>query len=459
MQHRKSGRNGKVNLFVTVLVLVAGTLVVALPRRWAVIPFIIVAPLIPSGQLVEVGAFHFYVNRILLVVLLVRVVVRLEYRDLKRSPVDTLMIAQFLCGTLAFIILRGTFSAFINRLGWVYDGLGIYFLMRWTIRDLVTWRRVLTAFAFICVVMSVLMLIEKRTDKNMFSVLGGVPAFTEIREGKIRAQGPFGHPILAGVFAANLLPLLVSMGWLGSRSRVFQGMGLAAAVVIVVASASSTPIMCCAFGVIGLLAWSIRRNMRLIRWAMFGGLILLQMVMNNPVWSIVAKFRVVGGSTGYYRFWLLDNFIRRIGEWWLLGVESTAKWGYGLWDVTNMYVRVGVDGGLITLVLFLAVIVKSYKLVGRLVIDMQGSPPARKAVWALGAAFTGHLAAFFGVNYWDQNVVPWYLLLAMIAGSREIFGKSVSRTERRSVPQNIPARLSSSGFEVPLADDLAEYCP
>jgi len=122
-------------------------------------------------------------------------------------------------------------------------------------------------------------------------------------------------------------------------------------------------------------------------------------------------------------------------------------------------VRVGVDGGLITLVLFLAVIVKSYKLVGRLVIDMQGSPPARKAVWALGAAFTGHLAAFFGVNYWDQNVVPWYLLLAMIAGSREIFGKSVSRTERRSVPQNIPARLSSSGFEVPLADDLAEYCP
>jgi len=96
MQHRKSGRNGKVNLFVTVLVLVAGTLVVALPRRWAVIPFIIVAPLIPSGQLVEVGAFHFYVNRILLVVLLVRVVVRLEYRDLKRSPVDTLMIAQFL---------------------------------------------------------------------------------------------------------------------------------------------------------------------------------------------------------------------------------------------------------------------------------------------------------------------------------------------------------------------------
>lgn len=443
------------NVFVTVLVLVAGIMVLALPRRWAVVPFIIVAPLIPSGQLLEVGAFHLYVSRILMMFLWARVLVRSEFKALPRSPIDALMIAQFLCGTIAFIILRGTFSAVVNRLGWVYDGLGIYFLMRWTIRDLVTWRRVLTAFACICLAISIPMLIEKRTDQNMFSVLGGVEPFTEIREGAIRAQGPFGHPILAGVFAANLLPLLVSRKWLGPHSRVFQAMGLAAAVIIVFASASSTPIMCCAFGIVGLLAWSIRKHMRFIRWGMLLGLVLLQMVMNNPVWSIVARFRVVGGSTGYYRFWLLDNFIRRIGEWWLLGVESTSKWGYGLWDVTNMYVRVGVDGGLMTLVLFLAIIVTSYKLIGRSIIDMQGIRPAQKAVWALGAAFTGHLAAFFGVNYWDQNIVPWYLVLAMIASSHDIFSGLVSRTTRRSLPQNSLSGLGPVGFEISLSADLA----
>jgi len=35
----------------------------------------------------------------------------------------------------------------------------------------------------------------------------------------------------------------------------------------------------------------------------------------------------------------------------------------------------------------------------------------------LGVALFAHLVAFFGVNYWDQMVLVWYLALAFIASA------------------------------------------
>src|SRR5260370_26043182 len=36
-------------------------------------------------------------------------------------------------------------------------------------------------------------------------------------------------------------------------------------------------------------------------------------------------------------------------------------------------------------------------------------------LWFLGAALFAHLVSFFGVNYFDQSKVNWFLLLAMIS--------------------------------------------
>jgi hypothetical protein len=421
-----------VNPFVASLIFIAGLLILWLPRHWAAVPFVLIAPVIPSGQLFEVGPLHIYATRVLLIFLLVRVIARSEYQSVKRGPFDRLILLQFVCGTAAYVILRGDVSALINRLGWMLDGLGIFFTMRWTVRDSRAWVRVVTALAFVCLVISFFMVVEQRTDRNAFYVLGGVDEFTEIREGRIRSQGPFGHPILAGVFAANLFPLFLSLKWLDQRKRTALVLGVTGAAAMVLTSSSSTPVMAFAFGLLALAAFSIRKQMRLVRWSIVGALILLQLVMHNPVWALLARANVVGGSTGYYRYWLMDNFIRRFWEWFLVGVQSTAVWGRGLWDVTIMYVRVGVDGGFLALVLFLAVIVSAYKQVGRMVIQHEGDKRTQKCIWALGAALTGHVAAFFAVNYWDQNVVSWYLLLAIIAGSAEIFVHSAP-AEKESV--------------------------
>jgi hypothetical protein len=412
------------NPLVVSLVALAGVLILVLPRRFALVPFVFLAPLIHPEQAVALGALTFSMARVLLVFLWIRVLLRGEFRSLEANTVDKLILAQFAVGTLVFVLLRGTTAALVNRMGWAFDGISLYFLMRWLIRDRKTWERLLTTFAILCVGMGISMFIEHRTGRNFFAVLGGVPETTDFREGAVRSFGPFAHSILAGMFAASLTVLFVSFTWLRGRISLVQVAGILGGILMVVSSASSTPVLACAFGVVGLGLWRIRTKMRMLRWGIVLSLVGLQLVMNNPVWALIARFKIFGGSTGWYRYFLIDNFLQRFPEWWLLGVESTAKWGwgrFGLWDVSNMYVRVGVDGGLITLVLFIAIMVQSYKKVGRTVQNLAGDTRAQKCVWALGACLTAHAFGFFGVNYWDQSIVAWYMLLAVIASSSQIF--------------------------------------
>ena len=75
-----------------------------------------------------------------------------------------------------------------------------------------------------------------------------------------------------------------------------------------------------------------------------------------PARALLNRIDIVGGSTGYHRYILVDEFIRRFGEWMLVGTKTTVTWGLGLFDLTNQYVVVGVDGGILSLTLFLVVI-------------------------------------------------------------------------------------------------------
>ncbi len=113
---------------------------------------------------------------------------------------------------------------------------------------------------------------------------------------------------------------------------------------------------------------------------------------------------------------LIDAAIHNFSEWWFVGTPSTAHWGYELMDVTNYYVRQGVEGGFLTLVLFLAVVSYAFGAVGRARKAAARQPRwEQMMIWSLGAALLAHAVSFISVSYFDQNFVSWYLLLAMIS--------------------------------------------
>src|SRR6185436_8018089 len=84
-------------------------------------------------------------------------------------------------------------------------------------------------------------------------------------------------------------------------------------------------------------------------------------------------------------------------------------------DITNHYVMDGVKGGLLKLVLFVAVIVGCFKTIGRRIRVAAARAPARFFVWAMGASLFGHCLSFMSILYFDQSIVIWYWLLAVIS--------------------------------------------
>jgi hypothetical protein len=264
-----------------------------------------------------------------------------------------------------------------------------------------------------------------------------------LRGERYRATGAFGHPILAGTFGAVLLPLFFGLWWTDRRYRRAAILGIAASTAMMIASGSSTPVLAYVAGLIGLCMWPLRNVMRPIRWGILLTLVSLHMVMKAPVWNLIARIDVVGGSSADHRYQLINQAILHFSEWWLIGVRNNGQWGWDMWDTANQYVTLGTSSGLLPLLLFLALIVYGFKYLGR---ERRYAKTKGEAMflWTAGACLFAHVVAFVGISYFDQTVVAWYALFAMISASIAV---------RHAVA---PPSLASPIREAPFPEDEIE---
>ena len=86
--------------------------------------------------------------------------------------------------------------------------------------------------------------------------------------------------------------------------------------------------------------------------------------MHGPVWSLIEKIDLTGGSSSYHRYMLVDNCIRHFGDWWLIGYKNYGDWGLDMWDLCNQFVVNALTGGLVTLVLYLTIFKRSFRAIG-----------------------------------------------------------------------------------------------
>jgi len=260
------------------------------------------------------------------------------------------------------------------------------------------------------------MLNEKISSRNVFGLLGGVPLVPNVRNDTIRAQGPFMHAILAGTFGGTLLPLFFWL-WKVARSKFLAVIGMISSTVIVLSAASSTAIMALFAGVFGLCLWPFRKKMRQIRWGIVILLFSLNLVMKAPVWFLIARVDIVSGSTSYQRAYLIDQFVRHFGDWWLVGTYQSEDWGTDMWDHTNQFVAEGETGGLATLICFIAMISVSFAMIGKARKAVEGDKEKEWYLWILGVLLFSHIVGYFGISYFDQTRFYWFASLAMISAA------------------------------------------
>jgi len=321
--------------------------------------------------------------------------------------------------------------------------LGIYFVGRCLTRDWSDVKLVAKALAILSLPVAITFALEWATQFNMFSVFGGVPAHTWVRDGRLRCQGAFAHPILAGTFWASALPLVWTLRRQNPR---LMRLGTFACLFIVAACSSSTPLLSVAVAMTGAALFPWRRYRTLMWLGLFGLLTSLHIVMKAPVWHLISRVNLTGSSAGYHRFEILDAFIRNFSRWYLVGEQDPESWGvWQMRDVTNQYVAEGLDGGLLTLIAFLLVLVFAFGNVGRaLKMTPRRARHRQWICWTVGVAVFVHSVTFFGVSYYGQMTVLLYLQLSLASGVYVFAMRDVLRQRKgREGAKGVPPQTST----------------
>jgi hypothetical protein len=452
-----SGGETQVHPIIVVAMLLAGALILILPRKHVMVPFLAGALLIPMDQVLVLGPFHFPMLRLLIAIGWVPMFFRKAPGKRIFSNgfkgLDKAVILWAGLTAIATVALWKDTAALNNQMGLLYTVFGLYFLLRSLIRDEDDVRRAVRVLAYVSAVIALIMISEHITDHNPYVVLGGSRAWTRetlmVREGGLRAMGPFQHPILAGTFGAISLPLYITLWFRDRSTRVPALVGALAATTITFATESSTPLLAYVGGIFAFCMWPLRKQMSVSRWGIAIVLVGLHFVMKAPVWALIARIDLTGGSSSYHRYMLVDQCIRHFSDWWLFGVKETGSWGWDMWDLANQYVAVAATSGLLPLIFFMAILVFGFKYLGRARKAVEGDRRQEIFIWAFGAGLFANCVAFFGISYFDQTMVLWYLLLAMICAvttgsvrSREYSGGPAELEPAESDLEHLPLQMS-----------------
>jgi hypothetical protein len=405
---------------VAVATVVIVVLTLLLPRKYVIVPFLLGVLLIPLPQQLYVAGVHLFIFRILILagwirMLWTKISSNAQIFSGGVNVVDRLFFWWAIFrATSPIVLMHFASGEVIFQFGFLWDAIGGYFFLRFLIQDKNDIFRTIKTCVGIVTVLSVTMLGERIMHQNVIGYLGGIPIAVDIREGSIRSHGSFAVSITAGVFGATLLCLFVLL-WKIAGSKSFAIAGLIGATVITITSASSTPLLAYLGGILAICFWPMRKSMRPFRWGIVVLLITLHLIMKAPVWFLIAHVDVVAGNSGYHRAMLIDTFIRHFWDWWLVGTNDAINWGFDMWDLSNQFVAEGETGGLVAFIFFILIISKSFGRIGTARKLIEGDTKNEWLLWLLGATLFAHCVAYFGISYFDQIKISWFLLLVMIS--------------------------------------------
>jgi hypothetical protein len=418
-----------------VAITIAAAIATMVRRVHVPIVLLTVACFIPSAQRVVIAGADFNFVRLMVLVCLARIAVRGEISGIRWNVIDTAMAVGACAKILCAPMLRGEVSDLISAVGLNFESFGAYIIVRATVRSIDDARLLVLWAAGLCALAVPFFLVERTTGRNLFAIFGGIAEFTVIREGRLRCQGPFAHAILAGCHFVAWIPLWIALVFSTERvSRMLGILGIASGFLIVFFCASSTPLVALIFGCAVWMIFPVRAHLRLL-WVLGLVLILtLHFTMKHPVWHLISRIDLVGGSTGYHRYRLIEAAVSRFSEWWLFGTPSTSHWGTQLFDVTNQFILEGVRGGVWALIALCAAIVFAFASIGadlRKIAARRQLPSSRASgvaaglrndeffVFAIGATLAAHCAIFLAVSYFGQTLLIWLFIIGIAGAHRQ----------------------------------------
>lgn len=397
----------------------------SLPKKIAYLPMLI--------AVFHLGNFELTADltaiRILILLGLVRAIPAKLFRYRLSDPFD--LTITFIC---CWMIMSSFFhedpltNPFIYRLGQSFNILGSYLYARAYLPDFS--RETVTRFclwlSIVIIPFAALLATEKATARNSYSAMGARKAFSNIREDKVRAQGTFGHAILAGTAGATCLPLAFYL-FRRKKKRLLGILAIGSCIAIVISSASSGPLASLVAAVLGLYMWRWKASIGVLIKLGITAVIFLHLIMTRNVWHLMSMMDLVGGSTGWHRARLIDKALENFGDWWLFGTDYTrhwmptgVSWNPNHTDITNNYLILGVVAGAPAVIALIVLIIRGLRsgllAVKNWSVDHLHDP---FAAWCLLVSLTVHAISFISIAYFDQSFVLFYTVLALLNNAKD----------------------------------------
>ncbi len=333
---------------------------------------------------------------------------------------DTAIVAAVVWICLAMSVSSPTEVALTGSIAHIADIGFSYFFARTVFRNLNDVRKFLILMLPVLTLTGIIMVIEAVTHTHIIqgiaSALTGVPVDyrSSPRMGLLRAQGPFPHPISAGIFLSSFLPLY----WLAGFKGWVRGMGIFAAMCSIVTVSSATLLSLVAG--LGLLFYNwLTEKIANVTWKLFfifSGLttLALQLGTGPGVFGTFIRFASFNTASSYNRVLIWRYGTENVAQnpWFGIGY---ADWQRPVWMVASIdhywlltAIRFGLPASILiaiaTLLGILMIIRTSMTSAGHDKTFQRGLAIAM-AVFALG---------LISVSIWLSAQVWYFLLLGLI---------------------------------------------
>jgi len=276
---------------------------------------------------------------------------------------DLLVVAAVSWMTLSFVVLYGFAEGFPSGVAVALDVLLPYIIARLAVTNLQDFRRFLVVLAPIVFALAILLPFEaifhnrfiRDASVATFGVVQEVPfdIADDTRMGMLRAMGSFSHPILAGLFFGQLLPLY----WF-SRIRgwpFYAGFASGVATFFTLSSAALFGLVL--FLVLALYNY-VRKVVSFLTWpiliAAVGGIMaVLHVVSQNGLLAVLIRLTFNPG-TGYYRLltWEYGSISVERHPWFGIGFEEFERLPWMHTSVDAFWLAIAMRNGLPPSILF-----------------------------------------------------------------------------------------------------------
>ncbi|MEZ4747636.1 MAG: hypothetical protein R3C41_16330 [Calditrichia bacterium] len=153
------------------VMLSAGSLILCLPRKYAIIPFLFAAILIPVQQRLVIMGLDFYSFRLLLLFVIIRIIKKGEYRNFQLNTLDILFFAWAFASIITYTLLCKSAGALANVTGQTFDALGLYLLARIWLQNIEEIHIAIRSLLSLAIVLGAILALEYVYNKNLFMFL------------------------------------------------------------------------------------------------------------------------------------------------------------------------------------------------------------------------------------------------------------------------------------------------